>query len=304
MVFTVFGKGTVARTLLGFSDVLQAKSSTTNDVIAYLHREKEIKVIDQILRAMYRLEYKIKTYDQLDHLTTTAEYYCALPVVSATLTNALIQSPMFGSPHLGSGLEEESEPEFLNMLFEIMFLAKKLRHAALFREALTVVVGSWSKVNRYDGSSDSAHHYQDNDFSSPGRAMVMRDQQLGPLVLSHYNRLGNHVLKIHHKVLCKIVECGWKMSNTTIGAMSSNWQDSADFYYDLISELETTSGVIPMPYSERQYLQVEINLLLKSNLVFDHTHNFPGQSGWYREMYLNALLYDEELPWDRTETDW
>ncbi|EPE28360.1 hypothetical protein GLAREA_09480 [Glarea lozoyensis ATCC 20868] len=280
--------------------------STTNDSMAYLHPEGDIMAIDQILRAMYRLEYKIETYDQLDRLTTTAEYYCALPVVSATLTDALLHSPMFGPSRSGHGLEEEREPEFLIMLFEILLLAKKLRHATLFREALTLVVGSWSKVHtydRYDVSIGLGDHYQDDDFSSSGRAMVMLDKQLGPLVLSHYRKLGDHVLKIHHQVLYKIFQHGWKASNNGIIEISAYWQDSAVFYYDLDSELETASGVIPMPFPDRQYLQVEIKSL-KSNLVFDYTHSLPGKSGWYREMYLNTLLYDEELPWDRTETDW
>ncbi|CCD52102.1 hypothetical protein BofuT4_P082610.1 [Botrytis cinerea T4] len=75
--------------------------------------EKEIEAVRKLLCAIHSKRYKIETADELERLTRLADYHCALPVVSATLTGALFKS------------------------------TRKLRNGVLFRECLIHTVGRW-----------------------------------------------------------------------------------------------------------------------------------------------------------------
>jgi hypothetical protein len=89
-------------------------------------------LFDALLRAIYNRSYHIKDIKQFLALTDLATYYCALPAVSRTLSNALHNSQDFIKEIPGNPCS----------VFEA---AAKLRHEVLFREALIWVVGRWTQ---------------------------------------------------------------------------------------------------------------------------------------------------------------
>ncbi|KAF7947697.1 hypothetical protein EAE96_008777 [Botrytis aclada] len=106
--------------------------------------EKEIEAIRKLLCAIHSKNYKIETADELKRLTRLADYYCALPVVSATLTGALFKSGIF---------EVSPEPRHCECNVDcvaLLFLARKLRHRLFFRECLIHTVGRWDSLSNFE----------------------------------------------------------------------------------------------------------------------------------------------------------
>ncbi|TGO87755.1 hypothetical protein BPOR_0206g00130 [Botrytis porri] len=103
--------------------------SRTNDI------EGEIEGFRQLLCAMYSTPYTIKDFEELSTLTRIADFYCALPIVSATLTGALIDSPIF----LKREVEDPSactKDQLAEDYDSMIFLAQKLRNPILFHPLL------------------------------------------------------------------------------------------------------------------------------------------------------------------------
>lgn len=194
-------------------------------MLAFEARVAETGTFKCILRAMYRLPYEVKTYSELKLLTNIAEYYCALPVVSATLSDALLVSPMF-EYHLAPLDTACGTTEFIKQARKILFLARKLRHAALFRDAAIVVVGNWTKINDDDIMAPLME--PDDKPTSTWREHVDEDGELGPLVRKYYDELRDLAMECHHNLLELIInhDCipgkGAPFPHT--------WEDSASYY--------------------------------------------------------------------------
>ncbi|KAF7903496.1 uncharacterized protein EAF01_006545 [Botrytis porri] len=116
--------------------------SRTNDI------EGEIEGFRQLLCAMYSTPYTIKDFEELSTLTRIADFYCALPIVSATLTGALIDSPIF----LKREVEDPSactKDQLAEDYDSMIFLAQKLRNPILFRECLVHIVANWKDKDNF-----------------------------------------------------------------------------------------------------------------------------------------------------------
>ncbi|CZR63412.1 uncharacterized protein PAC_13309 [Phialocephala subalpina] len=84
------------------------------------------------ITVMYNRPYTITFWTELRLITSFADYYCALPILSATLNGALIGSPLFHLDDDGTG---GTRSEFGNNAHQIILIALKLRykHAELTR---------------------------------------------------------------------------------------------------------------------------------------------------------------------------
>jgi hypothetical protein len=91
---------------------------------------KEETAFKKLLLAFHGRHYTITTNEEFRTMTGMADYYCALPIFSATLTGALYQSPGFTS-----GIGENA--------IELFGLAFKLRSKLLFNECLIHILGPW-----------------------------------------------------------------------------------------------------------------------------------------------------------------
>lgn len=95
---------------------------------------------------MYNQRYEVESYGQLDKLTEVADFFCALPVISATIIGASVMSPMLRH-------DEECGSGFSRSAIWIVECARKIRNPILFREAFIETVSQWEglKINAYLG---------------------------------------------------------------------------------------------------------------------------------------------------------
>jgi hypothetical protein len=94
----------------------------------------EEEIFEKMLCAMYLLPYHFENVEDFIHLNSVADYYRALPIVSGTLTDALLQhkSRWIDAVHM------REEP------FGLLEAAAKLGHESLFRDCLTWTVTPWA----------------------------------------------------------------------------------------------------------------------------------------------------------------
>ncbi|KAH8801165.1 hypothetical protein F5882DRAFT_504648 [Hyaloscypha sp. PMI_1271] len=94
------------------------------------NKKTQAERFEKLLCGVYLRPYSIDSIPELTNLTDMADYYRMLPIVSHTLSNALLDSQEFIK-------QLKTDP---CAVFEA---AAKLRHKVLFREALVWVVADW-----------------------------------------------------------------------------------------------------------------------------------------------------------------
>jgi hypothetical protein len=104
-----------------------------------LYEEKQ--VFRQLLCASYNRPYTIASVSGLHILVHLADFYCSLPIISATIISALLGSPMFKND---PDPESSMYNEFFSESCRLILVAQKLRHAVLFRECFIQVVGNFN----------------------------------------------------------------------------------------------------------------------------------------------------------------
>lgn len=104
--------------------------------------EGEVEGFRQLLCAMYSRPYTIKSVEELSTLTQIADFYCALPIVSVTLTDALLDSPIFLKRENGNSTACTKD-QLAEDCDSMIFIAQKLRSSVLFHECLIHIVANW-----------------------------------------------------------------------------------------------------------------------------------------------------------------
>ncbi|TVY78166.1 hypothetical protein LSUE1_G004190 [Lachnellula suecica] len=99
-------------------------------------QQREQEGFEKLLCAIYNRPYKIDFYS-LIVLTRQADYYCALPAVSNSLGNAILNSKGFQGHTLW------------NHCPELLPIAIKLRHGLLFKDCITLCLGPWNEPFRH-----------------------------------------------------------------------------------------------------------------------------------------------------------
>ncbi|KAF7925685.1 uncharacterized protein EAE98_006910 [Botrytis deweyae] len=228
---------------------------------------------EEEIEALRRLLYELK------RLTRLADYYCALPVVSATLTGALFKSSMFdgiGPCYFSRACECHDD------CVSLLVLARKLRHGVLFRECLIYTVGKWDSL------------------PDPEKDIIKEDQELYKLVQAKLSVLYELLAKTQGALLwaiCektidlnKIVECNH--SKGSIGATICMYE--AIFDEPSLQDLFSGGG---------GELGELISSLLKKNIALGCTYEQSGH-GIFENIYLCTEIEDDEFPWDLEEIDW
>ncbi|TGO50541.1 hypothetical protein BCON_0181g00080 [Botryotinia convoluta] len=244
--------------------------------------EEETEALRKLLCAIHSKNYRIETADELKSLTRLADYYCALPVVSATLTGALFKSSMFkDSPTIYNTQECVCH----NDCAALLLLARKLRHGALFRECLIYTVGRW------------------NSLPDLERDIIKEDQELYTLVRIKLSFLYETLAKTQGALLSalceekvelyKIVECNY--SSRLIGGSVSMYRALCNEHsFDSLSEKEETKELGDLILS-----------LLKNNLALGCIGEDSGKGdGVFEYTFLCTEIEDDEFPWDLEEMDW
>ncbi|KAF5872470.1 uncharacterized protein Bfra_005830 [Botrytis fragariae] len=243
--------------------------------------EEEIEAVRKLLCAIHSKNYRIETADELKRLTRLADYYCALPVVSATLTGALFKCRIFkGLLATYNALTGEHDDECVSLLL----LARKLRHGVLFKEFLIHTVGRWDSLPDLE------------------KEVVKDDQQLYKLVQTKLILLCKIVAKTQGALLMalcdgqgelyKIFECNY--SSLLIGRRISMYRALYNEHvFGSFSDEET-----------KEELSDLISSLLKNNLALDCTGKDSGGENVFENTFLCSEMEGDELPWDLEGMDW
>ncbi|RDW69603.1 hypothetical protein BP6252_08623 [Coleophoma cylindrospora] len=250
----------------------------------------DLPAFRKLLCAMYHRPYRLESFQMLEVLVDLADFYCALPIVSATLTAALLGTPIFQSPDVSmTGSYNVWEIQGPVMLV----LAKKLRHALLFREAFVHVVSNWQ------GNVHGEHYVYDKE--SNATSPFPDDKELLRLVYQGYSQVCSKLLKVNQHLFKLIVEDD--NFETIIRDMGedirsdTNPTTEASYFRCLKDNLKALE-----PDSDYPPLRKALDDLLQKNLLLDRSSFGAGQGPY--EGFLCAEISDEEMPWDPSEIDW
>lgn len=248
---------------------LQAKLTDTDDLDLMEKPQGEKQAFGWLLCAMYNRPYEITSIQDLKNLVRLADFYCALPVLSASLTACLLLNPSFGNAL--------SDPRWFQSS-EVLLIAKQLRNKFLFRECFIHAVGTFD----------------------PGREdpYLSEDAQILNLVQRHHIILCGKVMETQrslcHALFFRDVP---DLKSRMILDLDISILKSRPFYDSIQSELRDVRN------EELDDLKEQLHSLLRNNLVLFPT--VVSESSYSLHSYFTcAQLDDGDLPWDPEEIDW
>ncbi|TVY39552.1 hypothetical protein LOCC1_G004464 [Lachnellula occidentalis] len=242
----------------------------------------ETEAFRKLLCAMYNRPYEIGASHELMAVTRLADFYCALPIVSATLTGALLGSPMFK-------IGEHGLYDFPEIAPALIFQAQKLRHRVLFRECFIHVVSNWANM-------------------SPDHKKIKSDPVITPLVKDGYIKLCKDVLDVSQRILYCAARSPpdrrWQppdFEDMYLVAPEQNavYYRSLERYFDDTHDWDRLKL-----YSGMKDLRIAVYNLLKNNLVLDQTGSRGPGYDTYTWQLLCSDIADDDMPWDASQTDW
>jgi hypothetical protein len=244
-------------------------------------KKTQAERFEKLLSGVYLRPYRIDSILELKELTNMADYYRMLPIVSHTLSNALLDSQ-----------------EFIKLIkaapCTVFEAAAKLRHKVLFREALVWVVADW----------------RDPAFREKGGLSNPRLRQVARCV---YGEIATMVSRSTSKILDGFLTpgcTGWLASfgKGVIDPQSEEHWDGEHkyltdrlplnlpkFFRNIVNNDITIDGMTLDPLC--------LSDLLRNNLVLDQAGRVAGL-GDEKDCFLCAEIEDEDLPWDPEEHDW
>lgn len=239
-----------------------------------------------LLSAMYNRVYKFENLADLEDLVRLADFYCALPVVSASLYMALM--------HIKSRFAEDISLYPLDFLK----LAKKLRQPILFRDALVYAVAGWPSLASEDMPKDI------RDIIIKAEHGILDQIMRTHLLLS---RAATKDHEIHKLMLNAAVEHFW----THEGPEDEDYIEDTDYVFE-----GTRQGSFPASYyryvaeklrskpdsSDWSVLQFRLDDLIERKLVLVKKNN--SCSSVENTGFFCASIKDEDLPWPKDEIDW
>lgn len=155
-------------------------------------------------------------------------------------------------------------------------VARKLRHAVLYRDCITFIAGSW------DGEPFANLEYLDADD-----LVVVNKAK---------TRLYELLERAHRALLA--VETEDDYMKDMVDGLELHEPPSMPRYFRQISELEYAND----SEAGTEYFKV-LKQLLDNNLRMFWTNAIPGR-GVQQMYFFCATVPDDELPWDIIETDW
>ncbi|CAG8954510.1 hypothetical protein HYFRA_00004423 [Hymenoscyphus fraxineus] len=273
----------------------KATSAAPAEISRYYRREEESSAFHHLICAMYNRKYTILDFSALKLLTETADFFCALPIVSATIIEAVMTGPM-----TRMRMEEEwsSRSEFSRRACEISKIAPKLRNPILFRDAIIEVVSRWD-------------HHQESVSDIGTKASDFFDRSTLRLIEREYARVSKLLARCSHLLLLRILDGRlWEIGEMVPAPEDESAWRSADFYHRIrLRIIEKLEGIHyrfirPETREALDKLRQSIDELLQNNLVLDQSHCGPGELGMHEHAFLCAEISDDDLPWDTSEIDW
>lgn len=226
---------------------------------------------------MYNRPYKFQTTDELRRITGLADFYCALPIVSATLSGGLLGSPIF---QISPRAENCNFSDFELEAPALLDAAIQLRHAVLLRECFIHTVSQWPQVRSGEGlagvdalgkvAETKCSHLIKNAYIHILEMII--DINQGMNLIPRYD-----IAKVHG-------DCGSHFQPATQDAL----------FYRRLKLLVDSQRV-----DKFVEIRETLNNLMKNNLALNRTGSVPGEAGGpYVERFLCANIANEDMPWD------
>ncbi|TGO67895.1 hypothetical protein BELL_0863g00030 [Botrytis elliptica] len=260
----------------------------TEEMVSRAEHIGEIEGFRQLLCAMYSSPYTIRDVEELSTLTRIADFYCALPIVSATLTSAFLDSSIFSKRQV-----EEPNACTKDQLAEdcdsMIFIAQKLRNSVLFRECLIHIVANWKDTKNFK------FHRTRNDDT----ICCLIESELSQLY--ELTIMSQHTLWVA-AIVTQLSPGAPELTKVLADAEKDHIsferepKKAVTFWKNLSAKLAQVGGAAC-------FLQSKLEPLLASSLVLDRTNDGPGE-GCYKHCFLCTEIADNELPWDTTPADW
>jgi hypothetical protein len=244
------------------------------------NKKTQAERFEKLLSSVYHRPYSIDSIFELTDLTDMADYYRMLPIVSHTLSNALLDSQEFIK-------QIKTDP---CAVFEA---AANLRHKVLFREALVWVVADWTLPA-----------FKEGELFNPRLRQVAR---------CVYGEIATMVSRSTSKILDGFLNAGCTEWLEIFGKgvidpqEEENW-DACDMYLSDRLPLKLPRFFRNIVNNDGLPSDVSIDPLylfdlLRNNLVLDQAGRVAGE-GDEKDCFLCAKVEDEDLPWDPEEHDW
>ncbi|CAG8979884.1 hypothetical protein HYALB_00002658 [Hymenoscyphus albidus] len=234
---------------------------------------------ENLISAMYNRPYELNSSWDVIDLTCIADFCCALPIVSATLSGQLVESDFI----IGPVNEEHISGDSVSLIFA----ARKLRHKRLFHECLIHIVSQFSKIESKvrDGLDD-----------------LQKDKEIYALVLKHYMQLCKKIMKAEYEQIrfMQTTQHKWKPSPAAQQVMSPKPETNAAYYREIQKQLRAEEN----KHGEcAKSFKLAVDDLLENQLWLGISGIEPG-CGAYKRRFLSCDAEHIEYPWDEDEVDW
>lgn len=215
--------------------------------------------------------------EELIAMTNLADYYCVLPTLSRSLYRALYDMSLDVA-----GCNPELLPE-------VLAASCKLRYPDLFKECIILAAGNWS--------------------DNYGREMPLsgHSRKIRKLIEAARYRIGFDIAKANEQMLrifSQNAQLGEYVKKVELGADMSLPEYYRDVYCGNILEEDYDSEYEDGQYKEDiTMIESALKPVLENRLKFSGRDLLAGERP-FEKHFLCATIDDDDLPWDRTQTDW
>ncbi|KAH8590988.1 hypothetical protein B0O99DRAFT_598524 [Bisporella sp. PMI_857] len=237
-------------------------------------KDSQFWLFEKLLCAIYTRPYRLNRSSELMELVDLADFYCALPAVSATIINAIIDSDMMKWEGDSIG---HPKFDFGDSAHKILLYAAKLRNPVLFRECFIHTVGRWESIQ--NGGLDID---------------IRQKPEILRLVLIEYIECCKLIMQIDQYLMSMF----WEQGNIL--------RQSSLPHHD-VQLHDLMNGDDYGMKNPGLYHQINkmLKQLLSSGLVLERTGFRTGEDdGPFRDYFLCAEIDDEAMPFPLDEVDW
>jgi hypothetical protein len=225
---------------------------------------QEEKAFQNLLCAIFGKEFSITDAAELNAMTTQADYYGALCILSNQ-----ISATSFNSPGLVSSIGKDP--------CSLLVSACKLRHKLLFRECFIYVLGPWSTL-------------QYAQLSNPVLLNLAIEKHAS--MKSRIFAAFEGIVQVAAGSAGVSQGIAAKMLNMAQGCLDVHKKVLYPKFFRLCCE----------KYADYESYRPLFSSLLANKLVLNK--DAIAGAGAFADFFLCSEVEDHELPWDVTQTDW
>ena len=239
---------------------------------------QEENAFQNLLCAMFNRPYCILDATELNIMTQMADYYCALPTLSIS-----VSATFFNSPGLTKTLRKDPCRSLIS--------AYKLRHALLFRDCLIHVLGPWSKPqfqelkSHRDPSSLILFNFVDTIHISFSNKITQLQQSIFQLSTNYHPAFGLGHREAYRAAAKNMLDCTIDSVDVNRNLLLPKWFRTC---------LDRNLG--------HEVVRKLLAPFTTNNLVLDKTA--VAGIGGDEDSFLCFEISDAGLPWDPTQFDW